>query len=110
VYVDGKLCFTSCFIHTHGDNQNKNSAKLSLDVGLIPWTECLKFWNYNPGKIKNCGILIGMLCEAKTGHISNKEMYKTQGKKLKEKSVKRLSTTHYSYHVHIEKKDRKTNK
>jgi hypothetical protein len=47
----------------------------------------LRFQIYNPGKITKYGALFRMLCEAKTQHISNMEIYTAQGKKLNDSHV-----------------------
>jgi len=43
--------------------------KLSLDEAAIPWQGGMKFKTYNPGKIKQYGLLVRMVCEAVSGYI-----------------------------------------
>jgi hypothetical protein len=56
--------------------------ELSLDEWVILYRGRLRFQTYNPGKITKCGVLVRMFYEAKTGYISNMEIYTAQGKKL----------------------------
>jgi len=50
---------------------------------LILWRGCQKFQSYNAGKSKKFGILVWLLCEPKTGGISNMEIFITEWKMLK---------------------------
>lgn len=56
--------------------------ELSLDESIIPWRGKLSIKTYNPAKIIKYGLLCRMLCEARTGYVSNIEIYCAEGKKL----------------------------
>ncbi|EFN76502.1 PiggyBac transposable element-derived protein 4, partial [Harpegnathos saltator] len=56
--------------------------ELSLDESIIPWRGKLSIKTYNPAKIIKYGLLCRMLYEARSGYISNMEIYCTEGKKL----------------------------
>jgi hypothetical protein len=56
--------------------------ELSLNEGEISWKGHLRFRTYSPAKLTKYGILLQMLCEIKTGYISNMEIYTAQSKKL----------------------------
>jgi hypothetical protein len=75
--------------------------ELPLDEGMIAWSGRLRFRTYNPGKITKYGILVRMPCEAKTGYISNMEIYTAQGKKLNDTVMSvlenNLGVHHYVY-------------
>jgi hypothetical protein len=49
---------------------------------MISWRGCPRFRTYNPAKLTTYGILVWKLCEAKTGYISNIEIYTAQGNKF----------------------------
>jgi hypothetical protein len=74
--------------------------ELSLDEGMIPWRGRLRFRTYNPGKITKYGILARMLREAKTGYISNMEIYTAQGKKLND-TVMSVLENNLGAHHHV---------
>jgi hypothetical protein len=63
----------------------------------------LRFQTYNPGKITKYGILVRVLCETKTGYISNMEICTAQGKKLSDTVMSVLENNlgvHHHVHQH----------
>ena len=62
----------------------KPTKELSLDEAVIPWRGRLCFRTYNPDKIVKYGILVRMLCEARSGYICNFDIYCARGIKLKD--------------------------
>ena len=56
--------------------------ELSLDESIIPWRGKLSIKTYNPAKIIKYDLLYRVLCEARSGYISNMEIYTAKGKKL----------------------------
>jgi hypothetical protein len=76
------------------------AQELSLDEGLIPWRGRLRFRTYNPAKRTKYGILVQMLCKAKTGYNSNMEIYTAQGKKLND-TVMSVLENNVGVHHHV---------
>lgn len=75
--------------------------ELSLDEGMIPWRGRLKIRTYNPAKITKYGILVRMLCEAKSGYICNMNIYTAEGKKLDETIMSVLENNlNVNHHVY----------
>jgi hypothetical protein len=74
--------------------------ELSLDEGMIPWRGRLSFRTYNPAKLTKYGILVQMLCEAKTGYIFNMEICTAQGKKLND-TVTSVQENNVGVHHHV---------
>ncbi|EFN76604.1 PiggyBac transposable element-derived protein 4, partial [Harpegnathos saltator] len=76
----------------------KPVKELSLNGVVIPWRERLSFRTYNPDKIMKYGILVHMLCEARSGYICNFEIHCAQGIKLQETIISVLSPYLYLWH------------
>ncbi|XP_046835607.1 piggyBac transposable element-derived protein 4-like [Vespa crabro] len=76
----------------------KLTKELSLDEAIIPWRGKLCFRTYNPDKIVKYGILVRMLCEARSGYICNFDIYYARGIKLKETILSVLSPYLYLWH------------
>lgn len=66
--------FTEKFKNIYSPEQN-----LSLDESMIPWRGGLKFRVYMANKINKYGVLTRMLCESKSGYISNFKIYAEKG-------------------------------
>lgn len=62
----------------------KPERELSLDESIMPWRGRLSFKVYNASKITKYGLLIRMVCEARTGYICNFRMYCGEGSRLQE--------------------------
>ncbi|XP_037935156.1 piggyBac transposable element-derived protein 4 [Teleopsis dalmanni] len=62
----------------------KPERELSLDESIMPWRGRLSFKVYNASKIIKYGLLIRMVCEAKTGYICNFRMYCGVGSRLQD--------------------------
>ncbi|XP_026467688.1 piggyBac transposable element-derived protein 4-like [Ctenocephalides felis] len=60
----------------------KPERELSLDESVMPWRGRLSFKVYNASKIVKYGILIRMVCEAKSGYICNLKIYCGNGNSL----------------------------
>jgi hypothetical protein len=74
--------------------------ELSLDEGMIIWRGYLRFQTCNPAKLTKYGVSVRMLCEAKTGCISNMEIYTAQGKKLND-TVMSVLENNVGVHHHV---------
>jgi len=62
----------------------KPQRELSLDESIVRWRGRLSFKVYNASKINKYGILIRMVCEARTGYICNFRIYDGKGSRLQE--------------------------
>ncbi|PSN34409.1 hypothetical protein C0J52_20640, partial [Blattella germanica] len=82
-------------------NMYTPEQELSLDEGMIPWRGRLKIRTYNPAKMTKYGILVRMLCEAKSGYICNMDIYTAEGKKLDETIMSVLENNlNVNHHVY----------
>jgi hypothetical protein len=58
--------------------------RMSLDEVMIPWRGGQKLRTYNRGKLTKYGLLVRMVCEAKSGYVQNIKIYTAEEKKLED--------------------------
>ncbi|XP_026469574.1 piggyBac transposable element-derived protein 4-like [Ctenocephalides felis] len=78
------------YFKTKFEQVYKPERDLSLDESIMPWRGRLLFKVYNASKINKYGILIRMVCEAKTGYICNYEIYHGEGSRLQDTIIRLL--------------------
>ncbi|EQB59787.1 ac transposable element-derived protein 4 [Vairimorpha apis BRL 01] len=84
-------------------NVYKPQRELSLDESIMPWRGRLPFKVYNASKITTYGLLIRMLCEAKTGYICNFIIYCGEGSRLQETILNLLQPySNLWHHVYMD--------
>lgn len=86
------------YFSTKFENVYKPQRELSLDESMIPWRGRLSFKVYNASKINKYGLLIRMLCEAKTGYICKFKIYDGDGGRLQETVLQLLQPFENLWH------------